>query len=229
MARAAYHTVREVDPETGDHVWRAAIAEPIPGEISERVGEIVDTLRSPLDQIAWNFALLHDDPPPDDTSFIVTRTEEEWDAKKRHIEGVGPDAARVIEQLQPYKMSHPAAPVEQHPLWVLDRLWNDDKRKSPHVVAAVPEQAQVRLSTYVSKDGIPPRHSVRYGPFEDNSELARFTPPPGSGDEFDVDFDLVVEIAFSDTGPVPGVSINYLGVLHRFLMRMVLPRFEAIV
>ena len=131
MERAAYHTVREVDPETGDHVWRAAIGEPIPGEISERIGEIVDTLRSPLDEIAWNFARLHDDPPPDNTSFIVTRTEEEWDAEKWHIEGVGPDAARVIEKLQPYKMSHPAAPVEQHPLWVLDRLWNADEAHVP--------------------------------------------------------------------------------------------------
>src|ERR1700733_9752690 len=51
MERAAYPTVREVAPETGDIVWRAAIGEPIPGEISERLGEIVDTLRSPLDEI----------------------------------------------------------------------------------------------------------------------------------------------------------------------------------
>jgi hypothetical protein len=229
MERAAYHTVREVDPETGDIVWRAAIGEPIPGEISERLGEIVDTLRSPLDEIAWNFARLHDDPPPDDTSFVITRTEAEWNAEKWHVDGVGPDAARVMEEVQPYNTSHPTAPVEQHPLWVLERLWKADEHTSPHLIPAVAPQSQVRISTYVSKDGVPPRQRVTFGPFENNAELARFTPPSGVDDEFDVDFDVVVEIAFGNSGPVHGLSVNYLAVLHRFLTRMVLPRFDAIV
>jgi hypothetical protein len=46
---------------------------------------------------------------------------------------VGADAAQLIESLQPY---HWGNAYRNHPLWILNALWNADKHRQPTVVIA---------------------------------------------------------------------------------------------
>lgn len=48
----------------------------------------------------------------------------------------------IVEDLQPFQPHNGPDPEwNKHQLWVLDRLWNDDKHRAPHIASGVTESA----------------------------------------------------------------------------------------
>ncbi len=103
-----------------------------PDPIGMLVGEFAYALRSGLDQLAWQLALITTDKPGGQTCFPI-ESECPLPSNKsyaRKVENIPPLALKVIESLQPYT-DWPRR--KEHPLWQLNRLCNLDK----HQVVAV--------------------------------------------------------------------------------------------
>lgn len=100
-----------------------------PDAIGMLIGEFSYCLRSSLDNLAWQLALLTTDKPGRNTAFPI-ESECPGAGNRRYNEKVAnipPKALSVIESLQPYH-SWPA--FKNHPLWQLNKLCNIDKHRS---------------------------------------------------------------------------------------------------
>jgi hypothetical protein len=144
LDRAAYHlqtlndficTWQNAKPLTvsGHHeadkavyVYRLEIP-PIQGGGAIIIGDILHNLRSALDHIAWQLALLSTPSPHDKTEFpIFWQNDNRTNGIiKRLLQNVPDDARKVIEALQPYATPNPRT----HPLWLLQELSNRDKHR----------------------------------------------------------------------------------------------------
>lgn len=114
-------------------------AEP-PLRLSAIVGDCLYTLRSSLDQLAWQLASLNG-PPPSGTEFPIftdcgayhrlSRGKPARGSGLYKTRGIAPAEQALIEQSQPY--NRPSDP-EADPLWILHSLCNIDKapRPPPH-------------------------------------------------------------------------------------------------
>jgi hypothetical protein len=103
-----------------------------PDSIGMLVGEFAFALRSSLDHLAWQLALLTTDKPSRKTAFPV-ESQMPLPTNKGYRDKIAdllPQAIPVIESLQPYNSS---PRFNEHPLWQLNRLCNIDK----HQVVAV--------------------------------------------------------------------------------------------
>lgn len=102
-------------------------------------GECIHNIRSALDNLAFALARLHQDPPtrPEDIQFPIFQEKEKFDRKRgRYIGQLPPEAALMIEQLQPFQRNHqddPGTPASD-PLVLLSWLNNNDKHRIPSVV-----------------------------------------------------------------------------------------------
>jgi hypothetical protein len=93
------------------------------------IGEFAYSLRSSLDNLAWQLALLTTDAPNRMTAFPI-ESECPGAGNRGYNEKVAnfPQAAlAVVESVQPYH-SWPA--FKKHPLWQLNKLCNIDKHRS---------------------------------------------------------------------------------------------------
>jgi hypothetical protein len=89
------------------------------------IGDAVHCLRSALDQLV---AGLWTDPTDDRTRFPICRTERKWivDAPGMYWSVPAPCVA-VLDRAQPY---HRGDKAHEHPLAVLNTLWNIDKHQA---------------------------------------------------------------------------------------------------
>jgi hypothetical protein len=117
--------IREDDLENQQHIVRMKIKD-IPDELPLILGDLLYCLRSALDQLVWCLAKINATPGyPEHTQFPIL--EERDDSRfNRQTRGVPPEAAKIIESLQPYNASTDAA-VHEHLLWRLNKLCNIDK------------------------------------------------------------------------------------------------------
>jgi hypothetical protein len=97
-------------------------------------GELLHDLRSSLDHLAWVLVVVNGGEPTRDTSFPVLKVRPAANRKGIHPKpgvagGVSEAGAAVIDAAQPYQWKERFA---EHPIWVLDKLWNIDKHR--HVV-----------------------------------------------------------------------------------------------
>lgn len=102
----------------------------IPGEVVLTLADFVYALRSGLDQLCWNLALLSTPSPSRDTMFPIhsDRSQRSEDAFRRKVWDLPCEAITVIKELQPY---HRGDEYTQHPLWQLNELSNIDKHRLP--------------------------------------------------------------------------------------------------
>jgi hypothetical protein len=202
VQRNPYELVSHFDQnkgERGERIYRLVASEQIPPRISILIGESLQQLRSALDHIAWQLALLTTDKPPDTTEFPVFKdaTGKRGYASKRNrkIGAIPCEAQAVIDGMQPHMQSAP----KEDPLWVLHRLANDDKHRLPHIVSAIPHGVGV---------GRPPGVDLfvwlHYGPFDDNTEVAGVTIYPPSDPQMEVPVVANVTLCFDPSGPGGG-------------------------
>ena len=165
-------------------------------EWSVMVGEIVHNLRSALDHVVWELSILHQsrlgNPVPADrirrrdpwglVTFPVTHNagpnESAWKgAVGSKLKFVSPSVVEQIKKLQPFR-THRVHP-DQHPLAILDDLWQRDKHREIPLVSSL-----VRLDSIgpggpiYREEGAPSVgrtlvYRRRYGPVDHGVLLAR--------------------------------------------------------
>jgi len=92
------------------------------------VGDFAYCIRSGLDHLAWQLALLTTDKPNRETAFPIEseapRPGNKSISKKTAC--IPQQAIKVMEELQPY---HRGSAFKDHPLWQINRLCNFDKHQ----------------------------------------------------------------------------------------------------
>ena len=128
-ATDTYSISREVSADGILAVYRITPTA-IPGpRIGTIVGDIVHNMRSALDHMVWQLALLKSSRPYRFTAFPVFKDETEEHSKRicSVLRDVPEEAADLIKRLQPY---HAGNEPENSPLWILHALWNTDKHST---------------------------------------------------------------------------------------------------
>lgn len=122
-----YTETRYDNPEKAGHIIR--VEQHIsPDPIGVLIGEFAYCIRSSLDHLAWQLALLTTDKPSRLTAFPIESECPRPSNKSfnEKIASIPPEALKVIDALQPY---HSQATIKSHPLWQINRLCNLDKHQ----------------------------------------------------------------------------------------------------
>lgn len=131
VAPGAVEVFHEFDSKEREHRFYLRSKEPAPLRMRILAGEVLQQLRSALDHLTWQLALLSTQSPRNTTEFPVFRKSEDYLRDRRKKIGDVPiPAQEIIDSLQPFHDPHP----EDNNLWVLHRLANDDKHRLPSVM-----------------------------------------------------------------------------------------------
>ena len=208
------HFTRQLDPNDLNYVIYKIPPNPAPPPtLAPVLGDVVHNLRSALDHIAWNLALLNlegtGSEPFDLTAFPIITNTTDWSIDKfyRLVQDVLPEAIPDIIDLQPCHRRNPA----EHELAVLDALWNADKH---------------RVNTIISGRQSVPVFSGRGGwvkTFHDGTRLMRVL--ISSNPEQKLEPHIRSEILFEIPKAGERVSLAVLRGIHEMVSSDVIPRF----
>jgi hypothetical protein len=120
-----YTVTQQDDIEKSEHVLRIE-QNVTPDKVGVLVGEFAYSLRSGLDQLAWQLALLSVDDPTKNTCFPIFTTNPVDDRFRKVVWDIPCRAVEIIKSLQPY---HARDAFKVHPLWQLNALCNLDKHR----------------------------------------------------------------------------------------------------
>lgn len=207
-----YAVVGEFYPETSEYVLRGKVTRST-GEIGVIAGDVVHNMRSALDHLAWQLALLNTATPYDLTQFPIALTPGEFGSKRgqKMIGDLAPEHRARIEGFQPYHGTSKA----WTPLALADlrRLSNTDKHKLINATAAktiTGDQMMVDQRVVIVQDATTFRDLQWFegGPV-DGAEIARMTlEGVGPDPEVKVQGLLGVTISFDD----PALTRRYSNV-----------------
>lgn len=113
-----------------------------PIELSAIVGDCLHNLRSALDYLVWQLVLSNPPSQPNRRNmFPICGTPKDFESqvKGKRLAGVHREAIKIIESLQPY--NNP-----DHPLALLDSLYNADKHRDLNYTLSVASDLQVSFS-----------------------------------------------------------------------------------
>jgi hypothetical protein len=223
-----YRVVTEVDEETGECVLRGQVLKRPPVlNWGVQIGECVHNLRSALDLLAWQLALLAGEEPPDNTAFPIFCDRDKYvdlvkESKRSVVRGLPLRAQERIDGFQPCIRREPPW---ADPLWIVHRLANDDKHRVLHVgqVAAF----SVGYTADALFDGpieAASAATLRHRFFDDDTELERL---PATVDCADLANKMSVAfvIAFDKEGPALGDRLILELERCRDAVREVFPDF----
>jgi hypothetical protein len=185
-----------------------------PGTFGPVFGDVVHNLRSTLDHIAWNLALLNlrdtGREPYHETAFPLIRnfTDRSIDRFWRLTQDVLPDAIHDIIDLQPAHRENP----DDHELAILDRLWNADKHR---VNIQIPSRQYIPVFTG-------PGGSVQN--LKDGTRRIRVA--VWSNPRVNLEPHLRSEVLFEIPLTGERVDLAALRLIYNFINDKVLPRFS---
>jgi hypothetical protein len=190
--RSNPYTITEHDDLVNQrHVVRCEFNH-IPADIHLSLSDMIYCLRSGLDQLAWQLALLGNPNPSRDVMFPIhsdqsPKAEERF---RRLVWDMPCDAVTVIKDLQPYNRG---AAYRDDPLWQLNELSNIDKHR-------VPTGRATDADCYVEPSG-GTRHDLDYGveiswplPFKDAVVFKPSVPSLVFGDPLDSSRSIPLEL-----------------------------------
>jgi hypothetical protein len=114
----------------------------MPIEVSTIVGDCLHNLRSILDYLVWQLVLSNPPSQPGRRNmFPICSTSKDFESqvKGRRLAGVHQEAIKIIEKLQPYDNPN-------HPLALLDNLYNADKHCDLNYTLSVASDLEVSFS-----------------------------------------------------------------------------------
>lgn len=206
-----YEVTRKDNVKKFWHIIRIG-PKPCSDKIPLLVGEFAYSLRSCLDNLAWQLALLTTERPKSHTAFPIRaiRPEKGWGDV---LKDVLPAAIPVIESLQPYQRGNA---YKDDPLWILNELCVIDKHAVPAVscsqfgfringgvpILFVTERDYTTEVTISLSD----KYKAQFDP--DPIEIIFGRPIYASGESFEVRFKV-------------------LRPIHKFVRDDVLPRFAG--
>jgi hypothetical protein len=133
----------EIDPESGQQVYRAHGIPAIDPKWSLIIGELLYNLRSALDHLAWQLVLLDGKTPGKKTQFPIfskQRVNEDGEPVPAQLRPPvrNPKILAALDECQPYRGADGATvPYRNSPLWQLHRLNIIDKHRLLLVVVCV--------------------------------------------------------------------------------------------
>jgi hypothetical protein len=210
-----YGFIREPDPEPGFQRIRATVNVPPPRRLSTILGDAIHSLRSSLDHLAWQLALMTTPKPFKKTAFPLNINQPTKPIQTLNvIRDLPVGAKNVVESVQPYHGG------QWSYLGVLHRLWNDDKHRAlvllagwvPQADAVAPEILKGRVSAI---EPFP-------GTFEHEKVVVRFKPDPYA--------EVVVPlgVAFDETSSGAGYEpCSLLWCIYDIIHDEVMPRFSG--
>jgi hypothetical protein len=227
MGTEPYEIYVQKDGSTGEGTVHIVERRPVPPVLSLVVGDTVHNLRSTLDHLTWQLAQLLGPPQfPERVVFPVcgyldTPGKKSWrSVSKQALKEVIPAARPVFDDLQPY---HQADAHVDHPLWLLNELWNFDKHRQLILVGSYMYDNRVDIT---SPTGTIEDVDEYRGAVAGDVVLASFrVSPPEAPVMFKGEhrFDVV----FEKMGPVgERHAYNTLLDIHQFVSSRVIPAFE---
>lgn len=169
------------------------------------LGDALYNMRSALDHLAFALSVAHSGPTKAEAgqcSFPIHGGLGSYiDAGARSCRLMHPDVQDIMQSLQPYHLRGDAA--KEHPLAVLNQLGNVDKHRRFVLTGSVSmNQTFTMLPESVDVELLGMSSEVRYGPFDDKSEVAamlfRITGPNPTPK---LNANIAVDVAFPKTGP----------------------------
>jgi hypothetical protein len=223
-----YTVVGQFYADTSEYVLRGKVTKPT-GEIGVIAGDVVHNLRSALDHLAWQLALLNTATPNDRTQFPIAISPGEFGSKmgQKMIGDLSSEHRARIESFQPYHGTNKAwTPLALRDLRVLS---NTDKHRVINATAAKTitkrELMMVDERLVIVRDATAYR-DVRWfqgGPVE-GAEIARMTlEGVGPDPEVKVEGLLGVTISFDD----PALTIRHAHVVP--LLKAILKSVREVV
>ncbi len=216
-----YTVAHEFDPERGQNILRVYAHSQPPVKLSLIISDCVHSLRSALDNLAYELAEAHTGKPlpsqiAEKSEFPIYKGRDGFEGnRKKKIGGIAPRAQAIIQRLQPYERGDY---FESDPLWVLYNLSNIDKHRRLHLVMlAIPTSkvggSNVRISQALSFDDTPIEHSA---------ELASYTPVNPSR-KMEMQFRLEISVAFCEGPAYAEAVVGTLSKIRDYILTRVIP------
>ena len=189
-------------------------------------GECVHQLRAILDNLIWSLGELYPPVHPKIAfPLYLSLTDYQSAINQPHLKGIQnfpPTAQMLIEGLQPYKGMFSSAP-EINPIYVLHRLWNDDKHRSPDLMGGMNSGVALKIFKLEQPATLSAGLAIH-----DGTKFACGVIPEG-GIKPDAHVVLSTYIAFDLDGPAKGQpAVSFLTNLHSVIRDKVIANFEPL-
>jgi hypothetical protein len=218
-----YNSVLDFDSEAPNIVIRAKAAvpdEPVPLLVGVIVGDVLNNLRSALEYVAWQLAIIGKGPDKD-THFPICQTPDHWrDWGAKYVSRLRREHAALIERMQPYNGRNGLV------LLAAARLNNTDKHA---LISSVTWTAVYKPPKVIS--GIR-KLQIKYTdggvPLYDGAPTARITTLeliPGA--QMNVEGPISYTVVFADPSS-PGVYASYAALRRGAIyVRRIIRMFDA--
>lgn len=177
VGRDPYEVRKDVEPDTGHHVYRIHIREQLPPRWGVIVGDVVHNLRSSLDLLACGLVRANGGTVTRQTGFPISDGAKEFVAGLAKVKGVRKEALDLIKEAKPYKGGNDA-------LWYLHRLNIADKHRLLIPVTTADRSLILRIKLNVPWQDEPIRapeiallSAAPTFPLEDGDEIWRLEDP----------------------------------------------------
>lgn len=237
MASEPYIVVIDKDSTSGEGEIRIVAQSPPPAPLSLILGDCVHNLRSVLDHIAWQLSVSYRGNAANvravkSVSFPICGAETstpglaDWSSTApRALQDVDSAVWDVFRIFQPFKPRNLGDTYKDHPLWLLNELWNFDKHRQLVLVLSFLYDNRIGMT---SPEGVIDEQKIYTGPLERETVVARFcVTPPGACVRFNGEHR--VDVAFYQAGPIgTRHAFNTLLDIYDFVRDEVVPAFTPL-
>jgi len=214
-----YRIASHCNVESRQYIFTAFGQPEVPPRFSVLIGEIVHNLRSCMDHLVTQLAVLGPGGGnPNVLEFPICRTPEKFEdsCKRGKIKGVPHIAATIIEELLPYRTS---TPVDTSSLLILHDLDRSDKHRLLVVVVAVVQMADRLALTAADRDveiiGMSPPITPGLRPATAGTEVFKIFFSEKFDPNVQMKGNFAFQVAFGQDGPLKDEPvIEVLGVLR---------------
>lgn len=191
-ARRPMHLDGYFDEPQSQWVATVRVTEAPPAAFGPIIGDIAHNLRSALDQLTWQLALLRTATPYKRTQFpIFTDPDNYAKDGTRLLQSLEPEHAGFIERLQPYHEDDPTETL----LYGLNVLSNVDKHREMHFANSALTGASLTIRMTGGGVGFGAMQ-LNFGQFTDGSEVARLHDVVQGVDDEPPQFEIDIQGAF---------------------------------
>ena len=142
-----YEMVTEEDTDGVNQLLRikAKSGKEPPPELGFLAGDCIHNLRAILDNLIWKLGNLSgcSKTKLGELTFPVCKVSTAFDDWTRKFNCLPQSTIGLIGSLQPYQPYKGRNDPSMHPLWVLNRLWNEDKHRSPVLIVTLHRSTQI--------------------------------------------------------------------------------------
>ena len=200
-----YALVTEADPESGLEFYKFKITKKLPLGMQDLAWEIVEELRSALDQTGYACAVASGKVAPKNTYFPIADSAAQLETDvigRGRCKDIPPNIVTLFRSFQPYKGGNDA-------IWALNRLANSNKHRFIIPAGGVAEQS-VGVNTLILPGG-GSIHALRWD--REKGEMIVLSAPIGSQIKYDLNF--AVFVAFGEVEAVGGQPVA--PILHAMI------------